>query len=77
MNLWPPFLGAGIRVRSIAADWSEATVELRERWRLAHHPRLRSIIDEEIDLAWQGKKGSAEALNAAVRRGNALLGRGK
>ena len=32
MNFWPPFRGAGIRVRSIAADWSEATVELRERW---------------------------------------------
>ena len=31
MNLWPPYLGAGIRVRSIAADWSEAVVELRER----------------------------------------------
>jgi acyl-coenzyme A thioesterase PaaI-like protein len=31
MNLWPPFLGAGIRVRGIAADWSEAVVELRER----------------------------------------------
>ena len=29
MNLWPPYLGAGIRVRSIAADWSEASVELR------------------------------------------------
>ena len=32
MNLWPPFLGAGIRVRSISADWSEAVVELRARW---------------------------------------------
>jgi acyl-coenzyme A thioesterase PaaI-like protein len=32
MNLWPPFLGAGIHVRSIAADWSEAVVELRARW---------------------------------------------
>jgi acyl-coenzyme A thioesterase PaaI-like protein len=32
MNLWPPVLGAGIRVRSIAADWSEAVVELRERF---------------------------------------------
>jgi acyl-coenzyme A thioesterase PaaI-like protein len=30
MNLWPPFRGAGIRVRHIAADWSEARVELRE-----------------------------------------------
>ena len=31
MNLWPPFLGAGIRVRSIAADWREVVVELRQR----------------------------------------------
>jgi acyl-coenzyme A thioesterase PaaI-like protein len=31
MNLWPPFLGAGIHVRSISADWSEAVVELRAR----------------------------------------------
>ena len=32
MNLWPPFRGAGIRVRHIAPDWSEARVELREGW---------------------------------------------
>jgi acyl-coenzyme A thioesterase PaaI-like protein len=32
MNLWPPFVGAGIRVRRIAPDWSEAVVELRSRW---------------------------------------------
>jgi len=30
MNLWPPFLGAGIRVRSIASDWSEVVVVLRQ-----------------------------------------------
>jgi acyl-coenzyme A thioesterase PaaI-like protein len=30
INLWPPFLGAGIRVRRIAADWSEVRVELRQ-----------------------------------------------
>jgi len=41
--------------------------------RLGQHPRLRNIIDEEIDLAWQGKKTSLDALNAAVARGNALL----
>jgi acyl-coenzyme A thioesterase PaaI-like protein len=28
MNLWPPFRGAGIRVRHIADDWSEVRVEL-------------------------------------------------
>jgi hypothetical protein len=31
MNVWPPFLGAGIHIRSISADWSEAAVELRAR----------------------------------------------
>jgi acyl-coenzyme A thioesterase PaaI-like protein len=30
-NLWPPFRGAGIRVRHIAPDFSHATVELRMR----------------------------------------------
>jgi acyl-coenzyme A thioesterase PaaI-like protein len=29
MNLWPPFLGAGIRVKHIAHDWREVRVELR------------------------------------------------
>ena len=29
MNWWPPFRGAGIRVREIAPDWSRARVELR------------------------------------------------
>lgn len=43
--------------------------------RLVHHPRLRGIIDEEIDLAWQGKKTSLDAINAAVMRGNAFLER--
>ena len=32
MNLWPPYVGAGIRVRDIAQDWSSATVELRSRF---------------------------------------------
>lgn len=29
LKLWPPFIDAGIRVRSIAEDWSEAVVEMR------------------------------------------------
>jgi acyl-coenzyme A thioesterase PaaI-like protein len=28
MNIWPPFLGAGISVRHVADDWSEVRVEL-------------------------------------------------
>ncbi len=29
MNLWPPYRGAGIRVRRIASDWTAVRVELR------------------------------------------------
>lgn len=29
MNLWPPFVGAGIRVRHIAPDFREVRVEMR------------------------------------------------
>ena len=33
MNLWPPFLGAGIRVRRLQPDWKEIDVEMRlHRW---------------------------------------------
>lgn len=41
--------------------------------RLGQFPGLRSIIDEELDLAWQGQKTPLEALNSAVARGNAFL----
>ena len=29
MNLWPPYWGAGIRVREIAPDWKRVVVELK------------------------------------------------
>lgn len=29
MNLWPPFLGAGIRVKSISADFRDTVVEMK------------------------------------------------
>ncbi len=33
MNLWPPFLGAGIRVKRLQSDWKEIEVEMRlRRW---------------------------------------------
>ena len=31
-NLWPPLMGAGIRVTRIQADWRELDVEMRLRW---------------------------------------------
>lgn len=32
MNIWPPYVGAGIRVRNIASDFRSVTVEMRLRW---------------------------------------------
>lgn len=43
--------------------------------RLAQFPRVRSIIDQELDSTWQGKKSPIDALNSAVARGNAFLER--
>jgi acyl-coenzyme A thioesterase PaaI-like protein len=33
LNIWPPFLGAGIRVKRLASDWTEIDVEMKlRRW---------------------------------------------
>lgn len=32
LNLWPPFLGAGIRVRRLQSDWKEIDVEMKLRF---------------------------------------------
>jgi hypothetical protein len=32
LNLWPPFVGAGIHVTALAEDYRDAIVELRPHW---------------------------------------------
>ncbi len=32
MNLWPPYLFAGVRIVAISDDWRHAEVELRAHW---------------------------------------------
>ncbi|HJV79739.1 sn-glycerol-3-phosphate ABC transporter substrate-binding protein UgpB [Noviherbaspirillum sp.] len=41
--------------------------------RLGNFVRIRAIIDEELELAWSGKKTAKDALDTAVKRGNELL----
>ena len=65
--------GYEIAVRQLTARGAPHWKSLR----LGQNPRLRSIIDEEIELAWQGSKTPLDALNAAVARGNALLDHAK
>ena len=43
--------------------------------RLGNFVQIRSIIDEETEQIWSGKKSPKEALDAAVTRGNEQLAR--
>ncbi len=41
--------------------------------RLGNHVQIRDIMDEELEQVWAGKKGTKEALDSAIKRGNELL----
>jgi len=41
--------------------------------RLGNFSRIRDIIDEELELVWDGSKAPKTALDDAVKRGNVLL----
>ena len=43
--------------------------------RLGNHVQIRTIIDEELEQVWAGKKAAKDALDAIVKRGNELLER--
>ncbi len=43
--------------------------------RLGNMPQIRTIVDEELENVWSGKKSAKEALDTAVQRGNLLLRR--
>ncbi|MDQ3057194.1 MAG: extracellular solute-binding protein, partial [Pseudomonadota bacterium] len=43
--------------------------------RLGNFVQIRTIIDEEMEQIWSGKKGPKEGLDAAVQRGNEQLER--
>ena len=43
--------------------------------RLGNFLQIRTIIDEELEQVWAGKKAPKEGLDIAVQRGNQLLER--
>jgi sn-glycerol 3-phosphate transport system substrate-binding protein len=43
--------------------------------RLGNFLQIRTIIDEELEQVWAGKKGAKDALDEAVKRGNEQLDR--
>jgi sn-glycerol 3-phosphate transport system substrate-binding protein len=51
------------------------TTEKSRGIRLGNFVQIRTIIDEELENIWSGKKTAAEGLEAAVKRGNEQLER--
>jgi len=43
--------------------------------RLGNFVQIRTIIDEEMENVWSGKKSAKEGLDAAMQRGNEQLER--
>ena len=43
--------------------------------RLGNFVQIRTIVDEEMERVWSGKKSAKEALDTAVKRGNEQLER--
>ncbi|MGG2142772.1 sn-glycerol-3-phosphate ABC transporter substrate-binding protein UgpB [Symbiopectobacterium sp. RP] len=43
--------------------------------RLGNMPQIRTVVDEELESVWTGKKTPQQALDTAVERGNVLLRR--
>lgn len=43
--------------------------------RLGNMPQIRTVVDEELESVWTGKKSAQAALDSAVTRGNQLLQR--
>ena len=51
------------------------TTERTRGIRLGNMPQIRTIVDEELEQVWSGKKTAQQSLDSAVKRGNELLER--
>jgi len=41
--------------------------------RIGNFVQIRTVMDEELENVWGGKKSAKEALDAIVKRGNELI----
>lgn len=61
--------------RRHSPDAEQAAVAVHQGLRLGNMPQIRSVVDEELEGVWTGKKTPQQALDAAVQRGDVLLRR--
>ncbi|MDE2429851.1 MAG: extracellular solute-binding protein, partial [Burkholderiales bacterium] len=63
--------GPGIAVQQMIVKTTDKSRGIR----LGSFVQIRTIMDEELESVWSGKKTAKEALDTAVARGNELLQR--
>lgn len=63
--------GSGIAVQQMIVKTTDKSRGIR----LGSFVQIRTIMDEELESVWSGKKTAKEALDTAVARGNELLQR--
>lgn len=57
------------------AQWIRAPNDRPAGIRLGNFVQIRTIVDEELELVWSGRKSARDGLAAAVKRGNEQLER--
>ncbi len=63
--------GADVSVQQMVVK----TTDKSRGVRLGNMVQVRTVVDEELEAVWAGKKEPKEALDTAVKRGNELLER--
>jgi sn-glycerol 3-phosphate transport system substrate-binding protein len=63
-----------LKIRAVTQMIRKTTAKTRGI-RLGNFLQIRTIIDEELEQVWAGKKSAKDALDAAVKRGNEQLER--
>ena len=63
--------GTGVAVQQMIVKTTDKSRGIR----LGSFPQIRTVVDEELELVWSGKKTAKDALDSAVSRGNDLLTR--
>ncbi len=70
-GFYEKFPGADVSVQQMVVK----TTSKSRGVRLGSLPQIRTVVDEELEAVWAGKKSAKEALDTAVVRGNELLER--
>ncbi|KEY59183.1 sn-glycerol-3-phosphate ABC transporter substrate-binding protein UgpB [Serratia sp. DD3] len=71
-GFYDKFPGADVPTRQML---NKSPLPFTKGLRLGNMPQIRTVVDEELESVWAGKKTVQQALDTAVQRGDVLLRR--